>query len=1165
MKQLVRWITAWVLVLPAAMAKEQDPSTWFNETTSARSTPHVAWGKPLDGGPIRTLFIAPRFTMRDAVELGQRLDLKLDTAPVWDAHHLGPDPDAPELAVPGASAEETLDKLRRRLDRKYDLIVLGNVALSILPEDVLSAIETHVAGGGGLLLAHIRDEGDPGPAAFLARVMATAPKPEPPRFFEGIGESMTPEWVDGIDFVTAATFEAGRVVRLAYPGEPPRTHCVLPTLGYPLLARPEFLDTYFSLVARAARWAAGRDPSVQIERIEFMGPAGPAEDEIPPGLPREYINTMRNVSTGLPYQPYRLVLNGPADRALRVVAQVREPNRALRVVFPYDRDLAKGETTYPIWLVVGPGRYLVDVWLFDGNAVVDWYTEVVTVEGGPEFTDLTFSKASLMANDTLEVSLAVRPRLHLLGPTTVYARATDTLGRRVAEAHQPAPVEGGPVRLTLNFADLMTGLVKIDVFVLDGTVPPFTHWDRQHAAHAVAHLPVRRIAPSEALLVAAPGLPVSEYNVHAYLRTFGQLGVDLVTVPATSSARLFAGQANLYPVPELTRPTQGATADGIVSQDNLADPGRRAQEAEQLRGTAALFWAGGSGLYALGGRGDLSLDPDYEAPSPSCLAGFQAWLRPRYGTLSVLNEAWGTGFSAWADVRPPTPEQAMASGDFAGQVEFRRYRDAVFSDTIQFARDAVLDVDGRGRLAIFPTDPADAEGVSPHVARGAVGSTFRLDAAGTARWFPWHAVLHGMAQAWWDGPIGTAERAAPHVSLTPDGRPTPAFAALLREAAALKAGGLDALLLQAHRKKARIAIGASRSSVLLNRVDPSFGCDSPQAEAGFARLFGDLGHPYDFVALEDPDGGTFDGYDVLVLPMARALSDASVAAVRAFHETGGLVIADVAPGSCDERGIRRAEPPLAGIFGVRHVTPVRAGAAADTPVWLVNEAGPGLAVLIGHPLSAGDEPSEAWRTLRASMAAILGRAGVEPLIRLENRKTGSANMEYFMSQYGSAEIVALLRGPGGRGDKKLKGTLRFGRDAHVYDLRLGERVRGPRKVAVALAPGEVALYASLPYEVTALRIDAPEDAVAGRRLPFRLAVKTLGRLPGEHMVHIDVAPVSRGALAHYARNIVCPSGAGRGFIPLALNEAPGAYHLTARDVLTGATARVTVRITAELR
>ena len=33
----------------------------------------------------------------------------------------------------------------------------------------------------------------------------------------------------------------------------------------------------------------------------------------------------------------------------------------------------------------------------------------------------------------------------------------------------------------------------------------------------------------------------------------------------------------------------------------------------------------------------------------------------------------------------------------------------------------------------------------------------------------------------------------------------------------------------------------------------------------------------------------------------------------------------------------------------------------------------------------------------------------------------------------------------------------------------------------------------------------------------------------------------------------------------ALNEVPGAYHLTARDVLTGATARATVKITAELR
>jgi len=1198
------------------------------------------------------LFITPRFTLRDAVELAQRLDLDFDTAPVWDAHHLGYDPAVPEH-VPGASADETVARLRRRLKKDYDLIVLGNLDLSILPEDILSAVAEKVARGAGLLLAHRRaaysgdsilnsvgsENQDQRPRAtelsILSPEYALVPVEDTSAITRGIGEDMTPEWFKGLDFVTASTFELGRVVELAYPGEPPKTHCLLPVLTQPLLARPEFMDTYFSLLAKAARWAAGREPLVWIERLEFTGPTGPDEEEIPPDFPEEYIQAMRDAVVPQPYRPYRLVLNQPADRAFRVEAQVREPGRGLREVYSYDAILSAGQSTYPIQVAMGPGRYFVDTWLFDHNAIVDWHTEVITVEGWPEFTGLKFSKAALLANDTLDVSLDVRPLLHQPRASMAYVRATDALKRLVAESYQIVPADGGEVHLRLNFADLIAGMVKVDVFVVDGTHPPFTHRDTQRAAHGSAYLPVRRTAPANAFSFLVSSPIDTEYNVRLFLKTFAELGVDTVHAPATAASRFSLDEVNLYPLPELTRYTCDTAVEGTVRAPCLSDPVFREEETVRLQEGAVLFWAGGSGMYSLGDGNQLIASEENVCQSPSCLEGFQETLRARYETLGALNAACGTGFASWAAVRPATEAEAATSGKFAPWIDFRRYMDTVFAGIHVHGREVIRGVDRHGRVGFRAAhgltpyqgydwwrlaSQLDVLGVAaddltmekirsycdPHCyAAVCVGDGFVLRTIESAQWLPWRLVLHQVPAFWWTTPTGSAESATPYGALMPDGRPAPLFAAAAHEIADLKASGLDALLLRAMRKNSGIAIYASQSSFLLNLVEPSFGCDSLCAEARFARLLENLGYQYDFVSSEQVERGRLGGYSVLVLPMARALGDAEIAAVREFHALGGHLIADVASGQFDEHGIPRAQPPLAGLFGVRYGKPVQAGepaeaqielalgeghpdirgrlsgvrpdtslepagadvggAAGGSPVWLVGDSGPGLTVLINHALPAytGYGAGSNERNLRALMGALLERAGATPLVRLAPPEGKAFRIECFGFRYDKADILALLSDPKVDG-KRQKVTLSFGPERCVYDMRHGQRVRRAKKVRVRLVPGEAKLYSSLPYEVNEVRVDVPETVPCGRRLPVYISVKTEGGLPGEHLVRIEIAPVSGKPMAHYAQNVVCHEGQGDAFMPLALNEALGLYTITVRDVLTGMSAHAAVRLTPKL-
>ncbi len=74
-------------------------------------------------------------------------------------------------------------------------------------------------------------------------------------------------------------------------------------------------------------------------------------------------------------------------------------------------------------------------------------------------------------------------------------------------------------------------------------------------------------------------------------------------------------------------------------------------------------------------------------------------------------------------------------------------------------------------------------------------------------------------------------------------------------------------------------------------------------------------------------------HQVLILPNTASLDDAQVAAIRAFVERGGGLVASLDSGLCDEFGAPRAQPALAGLLGIEHLGPASANApTADLDV-----------------------------------------------------------------------------------------------------------------------------------------------------------------------------------------------------------------------------------------
>ena len=53
-----------------------DPNQPYDKLPGTHETYHVKWAKPLEGGPLKVLFIVPFSNSREVVELAQRLELR---------------------------------------------------------------------------------------------------------------------------------------------------------------------------------------------------------------------------------------------------------------------------------------------------------------------------------------------------------------------------------------------------------------------------------------------------------------------------------------------------------------------------------------------------------------------------------------------------------------------------------------------------------------------------------------------------------------------------------------------------------------------------------------------------------------------------------------------------------------------------------------------------------------------------------------------------------------------------------------------------------------------------------------------------------------------------------------------------------------------------------
>jgi len=1147
-----------------------DPCTY----TDAIPSKGIPWNKPSLGGKIRVLALTDMTCARELIELAARTDINLSTCTYSSYGHCNWHP------IWGHSGGKTQINayLSKLLANDYDCILFGGMQFNSITPENLSKIAEKVRRGAGLVTimpTHIPQEyADLFPAAPLLqesyskiekailktadfRVVKTA------ELTAGLPLSGLPQTylfpytpkgdvlisAGGKPFLITGEAAKGRTALFTWlVGRPDNTKRGGLNPYFDQEPAYPYHEYYYSMLIKAIRWAARRSPQIAVRGIKMASPDTVALD-------------IRSDERA-PYPAHiELTLRHESNTVLATV------KRSVTV--------APGTNTFRTSIDFQPmhGTTFVDVRVLVQNAVADFGSAAYRHEGAVSIHDVVFDKRIYREGERFQAEVALAGKR--AAEAGVQATLTDAYGRLLYAGSAAREGEGADFAVSIPLQHLYAHMARLEVSVLIGR----TLLDRRtiEVLLAPASLTAERRWGRYRVMLSWPrradrALPL---YLHSMRRdALRDLGIDtqlMTGVPVfwghdreqfylsyrQGFALVFEGVSRLSHrsgLPYYKRPVcdyvwnktafkrlredYGKTRDKKYLQRNpsLDDPVYLNDfKQAMLKWTKTLVkWT--PVYYDLGDEGSYTLytnEIDFDF-SPVSLQAFRTWLRNEvYDRLEALNKEWRTDFGAWGEVVPPTAVEARKSGNYAGWADHRTYNEKVFADFNRCAQQTIREADHGALVGISGTQVPKAYGghdwsrlmpifqTLSAYSGGGLPSIYRSFAhIPLMGWTGYGADRDALWRGVWtnlfNGHYGVALYNE-DVFFQPDLSPTRSARDLKQVLAPIRAG-LGTLLYACGLKKPDIAIHYSQPSVhaaWIKQGQQNF----VDTRLGWIRLLSDLGFEYEFVSYRDIEKGTLikKRYKALVLPWSMAISGKEVAAILAFEEAGGAVIADKEPGIMNEHCTEMPTHRMAAVFAMKNRSV------------LLNES-------LEHYGESGSVP-EGLKKRYAAIFARLGLAARKDIVVHGNIRTS----RYVYALGTEGEIIGFL--PAERGST----TITAAKGEYLYDVLRGVRLMSGR---MPLKPNRPTVVARLPYEVLGVDVSASRRA-RGVEVAAHLRASSP---PEFHVVRFDVLDPDGNRADLYSAVVKAPRGkAVHRFYP-ALNHKKGAWTIRCTDIVTGAKA-----------
>jgi hypothetical protein len=213
-----------------------------------------------------------------------------------------------------------------------------------------------------------------------------------------------------------------------------------------------------------------------------------------------------------------------------------------------------------------------------------------------------------------------------------------------------------------------------------------------------------------------------------------------------------------------------------------------------------------------------------------------------------------------------------------------------------------------------------------------------------------------------------------------------------------------------------------------------------------------------------------------------------------------------------------------------------------------------------QPLLADLFPHPPGALTAQALTAAIGAAQLETDFPIQLASGERArDVETYIFRNGDVTILALLRdlaadGAAPRDNEPV--VLPLSHPAYAYDLRTGQALGLQNKLALSLAAVAPTIIALSNHELPAPSLVGPEAMSRGTAARFHLTAAA-----ADDVLHVEVIDPAGRPVPAYARNLTAANAAVDVELPLAADDPLGAWTITARDMLSGATARIRTELT----